>query len=142
MGRKFIPVTSRDRLYKLFQVDLKTLRCFKRPKLPALPRFDYSSEDDDQTQSSPFTKCLPEEEESVATQSCWRAHFLLILLSFSFIGMKKGSGTDGGRLEGVFSPGVVLLGADIGQVPLSSILVDGEIDGFEHEGSLFLQFFD
>lgn len=70
MGRKFIPVTSRDRLYKLFQVDLKTLRCFKRLKLPAVPRFDCSSEDDDQTQSSPFAKCMQEEEESVATQSC------------------------------------------------------------------------
>lgn len=70
MGRKFIPVVSRDRLYKLFQIDLKTVRCFKRPKLPAIPLFNCSSKDDDQIQPSPFSKCIPEEEESVATQSC------------------------------------------------------------------------
>jgi hypothetical protein len=68
MGRKFIPVVNRDRLYKLFQVDLKTLSCFKKPKVPALPRFECHTEDED-TQPSPFAKSM-EEEESVATQSC------------------------------------------------------------------------
>lgn len=40
MGRKFIPVVNRERLYKLYQADLKTLRCFKKPKIPAIPRFE------------------------------------------------------------------------------------------------------
>jgi hypothetical protein len=56
--------------------------------------------------------------------------------------MKKGSGTDGGRLEGLFPLGVVFLCANIGQVPLSPILIDGEIDGFEHENGLLFQLFD
>ncbi len=60
MGRKFIPVSTRDRLYKLFQVDLKTVACFKRPKVPTIPRFHCSSDDDEQTQTSPFVKRMEE----------------------------------------------------------------------------------
>jgi hypothetical protein len=47
MGRKFIPVISRERFYKLYQLDLKTLRCFKRAKLPLIPKFECQTEDDE-----------------------------------------------------------------------------------------------
>ena len=39
MGKKFITVVCRARAHNLYQVDLKVMRCFKKPELPPLPKY-------------------------------------------------------------------------------------------------------
>lgn len=44
MGKKFITVVCRARTHNLYQVDLKVMRCFKKPELPPLPKYDSLKE--------------------------------------------------------------------------------------------------
>lgn len=48
MGKKFITVVCRARNHNLYQVDLKVMRCFKKPELPPLPKYDSLKEAKDQ----------------------------------------------------------------------------------------------
>lgn len=44
MGKKFITVVCRARVHNLYQVDLRVIRCFKKPELPPLPRYESPNE--------------------------------------------------------------------------------------------------
>lgn len=44
MGKKFITVVCRARTYNLYQVDLTVIRCFKKPELQPLPKYESPKE--------------------------------------------------------------------------------------------------
>ena len=44
MGKRYLPVLLRNRNYKLFEEDFKTVRCIKKRNRPMVPRFEERDE--------------------------------------------------------------------------------------------------
>lgn len=65
MGRKFIMVVSRQRVYHLYQDDLRVLRCHWKPKRPAVPPFQTTETSANASKLPPHTNI---DEESTSTQ--------------------------------------------------------------------------
>lgn len=42
MGKRYLPVLLRNRCYKLYEEDFKTIRCFKKRQHPPVPSFKES----------------------------------------------------------------------------------------------------
>lgn len=61
MGRKYIPVACRDRLYKLFGADLKRVKCISKRSVPGVPRFDEGTYSEEERGLSDFKQIVEEE---------------------------------------------------------------------------------
>jgi hypothetical protein len=61
MGRKYIPVACRDRLYKLFGADLRRVKCISKRTVPGVPRFDEGSNSEEERSLSVFKEIVEEE---------------------------------------------------------------------------------